>query len=344
MNKSLFLKNSLLILLMSYINPIAYGQFPGSVDSLYTFIKFNSIHRNKVDWKPIDVHFEQNIQHAKSIKDTMNCFVSVLEELNDVHSQIYLNNQYYGHYLQFDDSTLAWLKPLNDKAISQTNQIQTKCLLDKIAYIRVPSFQVYDPKQINMYAQSLYDSVMQFTSKKVKGFIIDLRLNGGGNIYPMLSGLSPFLNNQIIGYETDINDQASRTWEIKNGNFIIGGYQTTQIAIDSTAMFDRIPVVVLLGPVTKSSGSMTAIAFNKRLNTIFIGEPTADGYTTSNGYFQFAPNLNLNFATHNVADRSMTIYKTTVNPDISIYRGDDFDDLMQDEKIKVAIQWLIDHK
>jgi len=61
---------------------------------------------------------------------------------------------------------------------------------------------------------------------------------------------------------------------------------------------------------------MTAIAFKGRSNTIFIGEPTADGYTTSTVYFQFSPNLTMNFATNYVADRNMTIYKSSVNPDI----------------------------
>ena len=55
-------------------------------------------------------------------------------------------------------------------------------------------------------------------------------------------------------------------------------------------------------------------------------------------------NLNLNFATHYVADRNMTIYKSTVNPDITVYHGDDFNHLVQDEKIKAAIQWLLDQK
>ena len=85
---------------------------------------------------------------------------------------------------------------------------------------------------------------------------------------------------------------------------------------------------------------MTAIAFKKRPKTIFIGEPTADSYTTSNGYFQFALNLTLNFATNFVSDRGMTVYKSTVNPDIYVYQGNNFEDLMKDEKIKSAMRWL----
>ncbi len=85
---------------------------------------------------------------------------------------------------------------------------------------------------------------------------------------------------------------------------------------------------------------MTAMAFKGRPHTLFVGEPTANGYSTSNGYFQFAPNLTLNFATHFVADRNMIIYKNNVSPDITIYHGDHFENLMEDEKIKYAIKWL----
>jgi carboxyl-terminal processing protease len=120
----------------------------------------------------------------------------------------------------------------------------------------------------------------------------------------------------------------------------MGGYQTTKITINPELRFENMPVVVLLGPVTKSSGSMTAIAFKNRPHTLFIGEPTADGYTTSNGYFSFSSNLILNFATNFVADRKMNVYKTTVNPDSYIYQGDNFENLLEDKKVKYAIKWL----
>lgn len=336
-------KNILLYLLFNFSNTL-FGQLPVPADSVYAFIKYNSVFRNNVDWKVIDTAFKTQISNAKSLSDTMKCFVSVLERLNDVHTQLFLNNQYYGNYPGFDDTTLAWLRPLNDKSILLTNKIYTKKISERIAYVRVPSVQVYDHKQINKFAQALYDSINKLSSKKIYGFIVDLRLNGGGNIYPMLSGLSPLLGDNVVGFETDINDSIVRKWELKKGNFIIGTYQSTYIKQSYNPKLVHIPVVVLIGPITKSSGSMTAIAFKERPGTIFIGEPTANGYTTSNGYFQFAPNLTANFATNFVADRTKNIYKTTVTPNITVYHGDNFDDLMKDEKIRLAIQWLTDNK
>lgn len=315
----------------------AIGQFPVEVDSFYVFLKYNSILRGRVEWEEVDERFYRDIQQAETLDDTMQCFVSVLESLGDVHSQIYLNNRYFGHYPAFDEATLEWLRPLNDRAIAQTNKIRAEVLEKNIAYLLVPGFQAYDGEQVNRVAKELRREVNRLVKKKrVKSFIIDLRLNGGGNIYPMLTGLAPLLGDKTIGYETDIEGQVVRKWEIQEGNFVIGGYQTTDVKGKFKTSLQRIPVAVLTGPVTKSSGSMVAIAFKGRPNTIFIGEPTAEGYTTSNGYFQFAPNLYLNFATTFVADRNMNIYQDAVHPDIQASRGDHFDDLMKDRKVGIA--------
>ncbi len=201
----------LFALLIGFV-PSLYCQFPVPADTLYKFIKYNSVLRNSVNWSQVDVSFKGCLEEAKSLHDTMICFVEVLENLNDVHSQIYLNGKYYGHFPSFDDTTLAWLVPLNEKANQQTNRIQIEVLQDTIGYLRVPGFQVY--------------------------------------------------------------------------------------------------------------------------------EPTANGYTTSNGYFQFAPNLMLNFATNFVADRNRNVYRTTVEPDSFVYHGDDFNALLQDKKVVSALDWL----
>ena len=334
------MKKTIIILLLSGLCTITFGQFPVPVDSLYTFIKYNSALRHSVNWDEVDSLFYQKIEEAKTLQDTMKCFVFILEMLNDVHSQIFLDNQYYGHYPSFDEAQLRWLKPQNDKAIELTNQIYTELLPDKIGYIRIPGFQVQNQQEINYYAQNLYDSIAKLEQRGSEAYIIDLRLNGGGNIYPMLSGISTFLGDHVIAYETDADDNVVRKWEIENGNFIIGGYQTTQISADATLKLEAAPIAVLTGAVTKSAGTMVAIALKKRPNTIFVGVPTAEGYSTSNGFFQFAPNLTLNFATNFVADREKHIYKSSVIPDITIYRGDNFQNLQGDQKIKAAIEWI----
>ncbi len=337
------MKKHLFYLLFILPGATSFAQFPASVDSVYTFIKYNSVHRNSVDWNLIDKQFRKQISAASTLSDTMSCFVKVLESLNDVHTQIYLNNQYYGHYPAFGDSAMARLLPLIEKAGAETNQVQTARPASGIAYLRVPTYMVSDAQQVTAYAQALRDSVEALCREQAKGLIIDLRLNGGGNLYPMLSGLGCLLGNRVIGYETNASDSLVRTWEILNGNFVLGGYQTTSLSEGCLPEQESLPVVVITGPATRSSGSMTAIAFKGRDNTLLIGEPTADGYTTSNSYFQFAPGLVFNFAISFVADRNKHLYKTSVNPDLLLLSADNFENLKEDKKVMYAIRWLLEH-
>lgn len=102
-------------------------------------------------------------------------------------------------------------------------------------------------------------------------------------------------------------------------------------------------VVILLSAGTASSGQATAIAFKQRPNTFFIGEPSAEGYTTGNDFFTFNNGISLNLSTAWNADRNGNTYYKQVLPDQVISGGDNFDVLMNDGKIQAAILWLNNH-
>jgi len=316
------------------------AQFPVHPDSVFTFMRYNAANRLSVDWITEQQRFRTCLTNAGSAADTMHCLVGVLESLQDVHSQLFLDNKLYGHYPSFPDSILPRLRELTQRSGQETNHIATAMLTKTIAYLRVPGFNAFGTEQVNAYAQALYDSLASLRKRNMRSIIIDLRLNGGGNLYPMLTGLSPLLGKNIVGYEVDPDAGETRTWETREGQFNLGNYTSAQIIFRKGFNLADMKVAVLIGPVTRSSGSMVAIAFKQRPHTIFIGEPTAEGYTTSNNYFQFAPNLVLNFATHYVADRNHNLYKVNVTPDIAVNGGDEFDKLTADKKIIAALHWL----
>ena len=49
------------------------------------------------------------------------------------------------------------------------------------------------------YADSLQYQIKLMDNKYIKGWILDLRENSGGNCWPMLTGLGPLLGNGICG-------------------------------------------------------------------------------------------------------------------------------------------------
>jgi len=324
-----------------FVSPLfLFGQFPVAPDIVYDFIRSNSIHRQQVDWGKVDQVFWSSISSAYTIQDTMDAFVKVLKELDDVHSQVYLDNHYYGYWRPNEGEEAPRLTALVEQARATTGHISSAWLPDSVAYVRVPGFNGYGPDEVRAFGRMLRDTINNFGKLNPKGFILDLRLNMGGNIYPMLSGLGGFLKDGDIAYEVDLGDTIVRAWRMRGGNFIMNDFPLTYLEEPDLKKLEDMPVAVLIGPVTTSSGSMLAISFKGRRNTVSIGEPSATGYTTSNGYFQFAPNFFMNLAIAYVADRNMHLYPTTVEPDILVREGDDFEKLVKDEKIKRALVWL----
>jgi hypothetical protein len=314
------------------------AQLPAA--NAYEFIKSHSIHRNSIQWDTIDKGFYDHLKKATSQKDTIQSLIYVFEQLNDIHSSLLINGRSYANYPVFDDTSMANLRPLVVRSQAQTGIIKTARLGQHIAYIQIPGINAWGEAQVNAYAQAISDSLCELGGKKLKGLIIDLRLNGGGQLSSMIAGLHALLGDNYLGGGVDINLQETRPLKLRAGNFFIGELQTTAIGHQCDTDLSLLPVVVLIGPVTRSSGSITAIAFKQRPHTYFIGEPTADGYTTGNDYFTFADNFSLNLSTEYHQDRSGIVYKKAVPPDKIVYAGDDFDDLNKDLKIIKALEWF----
>nr|HPH85804.1 S41 family peptidase [Ferruginibacter sp.] len=218
-------------------------------------------------------------------------------------------------------------------------RIRTHLLNQQVIYVQVPGIQAQG-EQVNRMAQALSDSICRYSQLQPKGFIIDLRLNMGGQLSVMLSGLQPLLGNGYIGGGVDLTQKETKRFEMVAGNLEINKKAMTSIWHQCQGSFEQMPVAVLIGPVTASSGSITAIAFKQRPNTIFIGEPTADGYSTGNDYFYFTENLLLNLSTEYSQDRKGIVYTHSVHPDLLIDGDVDFDNQDKDPGIKAALNWF----
>lgn len=331
------LKRLSLFICILFAAQTATAQLPVPVDSLYTFIKYNSVWRNRMNWDSTDRAFQQTLRSAASTEDTLRGLVQVLRGLDDVHTQLFYNNRYFGHYPSMEDSLLRRLQPLVERSNTLTNQPRCQLLEEGILWLQLPGMQVQKRTEI----PELAGKVTAFLKQgPLRGCIIDLRLNGGGNLYPMLGGLAPLLGDGTVGYEVDAASVVQRTWQIRAGNFYLNDYNTSGLPAQRDSTLINLPVVILTGPATRSSGSMVAVAFRGRPHTLILGEPTARGYTSSNNYYSFAPNLFMNFSIAWVADRNKKIYPLQVDPDVWMYTPDHFDNPATDAKLLAARKWI----
>jgi carboxyl-terminal processing protease len=244
------------------------------------------------------------------------------------------------------DSTYKWNRPEPDNSDSIKNEwkkgvfLQKDLLQDNIGYLRVPYMSFSQRIELDKKAQSLNDSLCALLDKKVKGIILDLRLNGGGAMFPMMLGLEQLLHEGKIGsFET----KKPEDWIIHNNSFYLDSNILTTIIPKCRIGNQEIPVAVLIGGATGSSGEFLAIAFKKRRNTVFIGTNTA-GYITSTKGFKITDAVSLLLATGYGRDREGNIYDHALSPDIYMEEPDSFNDIKNDKKVLAAIKWLRSRK
>ncbi len=281
------------------------------------------------------------LEKARSNSDSLNAFVYLFGRMNDVHSAIYFRNQQYGYYKGVNAETAKRFRPLLDREQHQSGKTNAVVLQNKYAYILVPTIQAMGQPSINDFAQAIQDQVCKLGKMKPKGWIVDLRLNGGGNINPMLAGLANLLGSVTVAGDADADGKLVQKWSLSGGDLFLDHERQTSIGRKCIADYSRRPVVLLIGAITRSSGELTAIAFKGRPNTLFLGEATAEGYTTSNDYIAFGDDLALNLSTGFMMDRLNNVYRNYVMPDQVVDGVDDFDHLDDDAKVKAAIAWIV---
>jgi C-terminal processing protease CtpA/Prc len=187
-------------------------------------------------------------------------------------------------------------------------------LRGRVGYLHVPQWSG-DPTPL---ADSLQTAIRALRDAGACGWIVDLRANGGGNMWPMLAGIGPLLGDTIVG-SFGAGPSAAR-WFYRDG---VAGIVAPSGHVDTVARASvhpvtdamRVePVAVLIDSGTGSSGEAIAIAFRGRPSTRFFGVPSA-GFATVNRGAQLADGANLVVTTGYSTDRRGTTYGDRVTPD-----------------------------
>lgn len=212
---------------------------------------------------------------------------------------------------------------------------ETKMLSESIAYIELHRLIV--PNIFEDYALT----VRRFLSENEKyldGIIIDLRRNKRGNMYPMLASISPLLNGDVVG--AFYNGKEKSVWT--NDDVIsVGEYTpfTFTQAPPPIADMSQLPIAVLIGNYTGSSGEMTLISLLGRDKTRTFGMPSK-GRTTANKSIDLSDGAILVLTTDICLDRRGIQYEGSIRPDEQLefswlHYGTD-----EDLAIQAAKNWL----
>eukprot|EP01133_Synstelium_polycarpum_P011855 gene11855-13818_t len=308
------------------------------VDTVLIFSKKNSMYRNKVNWTKLEDSVRIKSSRAKTIKEVIPAIKYLFESLGDHHAFITEGRRY--HYGNFPKKKLdtAIYRNLLLKLKEKNTEAVALMLENDYGYLLVPRNNPTRKGDNERLCKALQDSLCKLKPGELKGLILDLRLNSGGNMNPMIAGLAGLLAEGKLGTFMDPVTKTGETWSLRNH----GIYSNDDREFEITGTCKGNPalkLVILIGPVTASSGEVTAISFKGRKNTWFIGENTA-GYTTANISFQFNNQIGVFLSNSVEADRNGRLYEAFVSPDEFVEGGDNFDDLHKDNKIIAALKWL----
>lgn len=174
-------------------------------------------------------------------------------------------------------------------------------------------------------ARALRDSIQAQADRARCGWIVDLRHNTGGNMWPMLAGLAPVLrtssaDEEVLGMFT--RAEGRDRWVLKPDSLWAGERRIpVTVAKWGDARVTGLPVAVLVGHETASSGEAVALAFRGRARSRSFGGATA-GFSTANQLTQLVDGTALLLTGALMADRKGVGDGHPITPDVDVHGGD----------------------
>lgn len=286
-------------------------------EKLFQLVEQNSINRRDIDWPAYKAAVLAKVGSAKTVPDTEPAMTLALALLKDNHSSIVAEGKRY-LYSGVGCAGLPTVSP--SSSFSEPN----------MGYILINGFSGSDPEAANL-AQDIQNDLARQDSKNPKGWIVDLRRNTGGNMWPMVAGLGPIIGEGTCGYFYDVDNKPLFPFAYKSGGSLLNGSIQTQVAKPYQLQRTNPKVAVLISGATASSGEATALAFAGRPNTRFFGAATC-GLSTSNlqydlPYYGYV----LNLTTAKLGDRTGKVYGKAIMPDEAV---------ANEQAVSKAIEWI----
>jgi hypothetical protein len=273
-------------------------------------IKKNSIFSDSLNLEGIEKDFEQYIDTFNTYQEVGYYYTRQLHKAGDKHS-------FYVH-----KSTLENFSQKQKERIGFSYQL----LEGNIGYLSIPGFLSTDNNVINDFANQIHNAIRKLDSiVNINGWIVDLRNNEGGNMWPMVLGLNPLIGNEVPGYFKNTGQKNAAEWKTSspfNGVTIKEPYQLKN---------PKSKIAVLYSKRTASSGETTAICFIGKPNTKSFGEVTA-GLTTGNHIFNLSDDNIFILATSYIMDRNKKMYSGSITPDVLIEKPDN-DNVIEEAKV-----------
>lgn len=281
------------------------------LDAAIRIVREHALRARDVDWEQLEPSLHEMADGAKAPADVYPAIRLLLATLGDHHSLL----------------MEPWQASQERDTGNPTSSFVVKLQTDGIGYINMPGYMGTDVKARHAFASDVVGAITRIAPQVRCGWVVDLRQDTGGNMYPMLAGLRPLLGDRPLGSFRDANGHM-QSFAVLNAG---------KPWPDAPAL-EHAPVAVLLGPHTASSGEAVAVAFRGRPDTRSFGEPTA-GLSTANAGFGLPDGSEIFLTTAVDVDRTGRAYGGKLQPDVMVSDAVG----KYDAALAAAMTWLRHH-
>ena len=263
---------------------------------LVAVMQEHSINRQKIDWNVFRASVMTAAGAAQSVEQTFPAIRTALELLGDSRSS-------------YRPVTGA---PISVARACAAPSAGTPTLPATVGYVRVGSFNG-SGAEATAFANALQGGISSADRDGLAGWVVDLRGNGGGNMWPMLAGIGPVLGAGRVGYFVDALG-AANAWEYRDGGAWLGVSLLQGVDTPYRLRRESPKVALLIDGGTAGSGEAIAIAFQRRPETRSFGTPTC-GLTLVTQQVTMSDGALVLVATGSMADRTRFSYGSQIVPD-----------------------------
>ncbi len=328
------------------------------LNAVIDVIQRNALHKNEINWTLLRSDAIAHAAGAQTSTDTYPAIFYVFTQLKEHHSFLRIPDS-----LPDADKKRTWAaygaivgpyakrfpappaSPFSKRADPNGHMIHAGD--HDFAWVSIP---VCGGKHSNWsdnladfqaYADKLHSIAAGLAAQHPAGWIVDLRGNGGGNMWPMLAGIGFILGDGTAGsFVTP--DGATTDWSYKEGKAYDGsGPDNVSAFVNQPPLsLPQLPAVaVLIDSGTASSGEAIAVSFAGRPQTRFFGTHTY-GLSSSNQMYTLSDGASLFLNNAVDADRNHRRYDNGLEPDVAFPEPATLPDESTDPVLQAAESWL----
>jgi carboxyl-terminal processing protease len=324
-------------------DPIAY------LNRALDEMQAHALRRNAVDWPSLRAAALARAAGAKNTVDTYDAIRFALKGLGDHHSSFHLTPA-----LEALEAQQRAAHPLEASAQADHEDFSPyvgrygpeghlEHRGDKtFAFVVVTKCFPENDRDFVAFETRLQSILAELDASHPSGWIVDLRGNVGGNMWPMLAGIGP-----LLGEGDDVgeffNVDGHSVWRYRGGVAaeVSGGKVDPNPAVEGKPyhLAGSPEVAVLIDRSTGSSGEAIAVAFRGRPRTRFFGEHT-QGASTVNETFELSDGASMWLTIGVDADRTGKQYPAGLAPDQAVPSDHQVHPPAQDPVVQAALDWL----